>query len=156
MNVSVNLKVTASQIPCKCGGVGCLEAIAALSALAHNAKEAINRNTSSSLAEIDTIDGLAVLTAAAKNDRLSMRIVEEAFEYLGQAVAGLVNILNPEVLVFDNNINLAGKEAIETLMRSLHKNILPFSLTELKIKISTTPLYLCVLGGAVSVLDNCL
>ncbi|MCK5157234.1 MAG: ROK family protein [Spirochaetales bacterium] len=151
-----HLKVTASQIPCKCGGVGCLEAIAALSALAHNAKEAINRNTSSSLAEIDTIDGLAVLTAAAKNDRLSMRIVEEAFEYLGQAVAGLVNILNPEVLVFDNNINLAGKEAIETLMRSLHKNILPFSLTELKIKISTTPLYLCVLGGAVSVLDNCL
>ncbi len=151
-----HLRVTDSQVPCRCGGVGCLEAVAALPALARNAKEALGEKSSSCLAQIDNIDGLTVLTSAAEGDRLSLRIVDEAFEYLGQAVAGLVNILNPEVLVFDNNISLAGKEAIETLTRSLNKNTLPSSLTELKIKISTIPLYLCVLGGAVAVLDHCL
>ena len=151
-----HLRVTDSQIPCRCGGVGCLEAVAALPALARNAKEAISENSSSSLARIENIDGLTVLTAAAKGDRLAIRVVDEAFEYLGRAVAGLINILNPEAVVFDSNISLAGEEAVGALMRALKKNILPSNFAELKVKISSLPSYLCVLGGAVALLDLCL
>jgi predicted NBD/HSP70 family sugar kinase len=151
-----HLRVTDSQIPCRCGGVGCLEAVAALPALARNAKEAISENSSSSLARIENIDGLTVLAHAAKGDRLAIRVVDEAFEYLGRAVAGLVNILNPEAVVFDSNISLAGEEAVDALMRALNKNILPSNLAELKVQISSLPSYLCVLGGAVALLDHCL
>lgn len=149
-----HVRVVSNPIPCQCGGVGCLETVAALPALAKNAKSAIKENTNSILKSYKTINGRVVLEAAAKGDRLAAHIVDEAFDHLGSATGGIVNILNPQVIVFDNLINMAGNQAITTLMRSLQKSTLTTHWRCLKVCISNIDSFIGPLGGAATLLDE--
>ncbi|HBG27783.1 MAG: hypothetical protein A2Y10_03275 [Planctomycetes bacterium GWF2_41_51] len=150
-----HLRVTDAQIPCSCGGVGCLEAVASLSALAKNASQAI-AGKSSILAGQKQISGVDVIRAAAEHDRLASRIVDEAFEKIGIAVAGLVNILSPKIVLFDNTIEEAGPEAVTMLLRTLEKSVLISHQSQLETKISSIKSHLGAFGGAASVLDECI
>jgi len=151
-----HLRVTDEQVPCGCGGFGCLEAVAALPALVKNAEESLTENSDSLLNDYKKLTGMDVLDAASKGDRLASHIVDSAFESLARAVAGLVNVINPGLLVFDSTIAKAGEEAIATLKRSLQKNILASHQQNLEIKISSLEAFLGPLGGAAAVMDECL
>jgi glucokinase len=150
-----HLRVTDAQIPCSCGGVGCLEAVSSLSALAKNASQAI-AGKSSILAGRKQITGVDVIRAAAENDRLASRIVDEAFEKIGTAVAGLVNILSPKIVLFDSTIGEAGPEAVTMLLRTLQKSVLISHQSQLETKISSIKSHLGAFGGAAAVLDECI
>jgi N-acetylglucosamine repressor len=147
-----HLRITDEQTPCSCGGVGCLETCASLSALAKKASKAIP-GKGSMLNQNKPVCGIDVLRAAAKHDRLASRIVDEAFEKLGIAVAGLVNVLNPKMVLFDSLIDNAGSEAFLLLRRVLHKNVLISHQNHLEIKISTLKTHVGAMGGAAAILD---
>ena len=151
-----HLRVTDQQVMCRCGSVGCLEAVAAMPALAKQAQMALTENTQSILAGKDKSEGSEVLEAAAKGDRLATNIVDVAFEYLGSAIGGLVNILDPETIVLDNTLSRAGPKAIEVLMRALNKRISAFHAEDLEIRVSSIESYVGALGGASALLDRCL
>jgi len=151
-----HLRVTDKPIPCRCGGLGCLESVAAFSALVRNARESLNENSRSILSKIDLLDGSAVLSAAAAGDRLASHIVDEAFDYLGRAIAGLINIFNPEIIILDHNISIAGPEAFASLMRSLSKNSLLSHWKIINARITKLNSRIGALGGATAVLDHCL
>ncbi len=144
-----------SNAVCRCGGVGCLEAVASLTAIAQKAQSAA-KNSSSILLGKKNFTGVDVLKAASQNDKLALRIVDEAFEYLAAAVAGLVNILSPQMVIFDNIINEAGADVVAMLMRSLRKNILISHRRQLEMRISSLKSHIGAIGGAAAVLDNCL
>ena len=151
-----HVRVTDKPIPCRCGGMGCLESVAALLAITNNAKSAINENTDSILNSSTNITGHSVLEAASKGDRLASHIVDEAFDYLGRAVAGIVNIVNPEIIIFDNLISKAGEQAVTTLMRSIQKNTLSTHLKNIETRISKINSFIGPLGGGATVLDEAL
>jgi predicted NBD/HSP70 family sugar kinase len=150
-----HLQIGHSHAVCRCGGVGCLEAEASLSAIAKIATTAI-KNTNSILPPQQEINGVDVLKAAAKHDKLASRIVDEAFERLGIAVAGVVNLLSPKMVFFDSVIRQAGPEAIAVLMRILQKNILASHQRQLEIQISTLNSHIGAIGGAAGMLDTCI
>ncbi|HAL45913.1 MAG: hypothetical protein A2Y12_10400 [Planctomycetes bacterium GWF2_42_9] len=150
-----HLQVSDSNVVCRCGGVGCLEAMASLTALAQTASSSIESNNSI-LSQNKSITGMDVLRAAAQNDKLASRIVDEAFDRLGAAIAGLVNILSPKLVLLDNIINEAGPDAVTVLMRSLQKTILASHRRQLEIRISSLTSHIGALGGAAAILDNCL
>ncbi len=144
-----HLPLSDSQAVCRCGGVGCLEAVASLTALAKTAATAIESSNSSLMQKKD-LSGMDVLRAAAQHDKLASRIVDEAFERLGAAVAGLVNILSPKMVLFDSVISQA------VLMRSLQKTILASHQRQLEIRISSLASHIGAQGGAAAILDACL
>jgi predicted NBD/HSP70 family sugar kinase len=150
-----HLQISNSQAVCRCGGVGCLEAVASLTALAKTATASIESNNSN-LSQKRKLTGMDVLLAAAQQDKLASRIVDEAFERLGAAVAGIVNILSPKMVIFDSIINKAGSEAVAVLMRSLHKTVLASHQRQLEIRISSLTSHIGALGGAAAILDACL
>ena len=150
-----HLRISDSQVVCRCGGVGCLEAMASLSALVKTATADLDSNNSI-LSQKRNLTGMDVLHAAAQHDKLASRLVDKAFEQLGTAVAGLVNILSPKMVLFDNVINEAGPEAIAVLMRALQKTSLVSHQRQLEIKISTLTSHIGALGGAAAILDACL
>jgi len=150
-----HLQISNSQAVCRCGGVGCLEAVASLTAIAKTAAASIESNNSS-LSQKPELSGMDVLRAAAQHDRLASRIVDEAFERLGAAVAGIVNILSPKMVLFDSVINEAGSEAVAVLMRSLQKTVLASHRRQLEIRISSLTSHIGALGGAAAILDACL
>lgn len=150
-----HLQMTNSNVVCRCGAIGCLEAVASLTALAQTAIASV-KGHNIILLNKDSLTGIDVLNAAAQNDKLALRIVDEAFELLGTAVGGLVNIISPKIVLFDSIINQAGPEAIAVLMRSLNKAVLISHQRQLEIQISTLTSHIGALGGAAAILDSCL
>ncbi|MCK5114741.1 MAG: ROK family protein, partial [Phycisphaerae bacterium] len=151
-----HLRITDRQVPCRCGSVGCLEAVAALPGLARNVKEALTDNTTTELASLGNLTGTDVLLATAGGDRLALRVVEEAFDYLGRAVAGVVNILDPSTVILDNRLMQAGDDAVNSLQRSLTRNVSPFHSAKLQLSVSKVESHIGAIGGGVTVIDHCL
>jgi glucokinase len=148
-----HLKVTERPVPCRCGAMGCLEAVAALPALAKKLSDVQNEIPGAAGSHKPPQDGLAVLTAAAHGDRLATRVVHEAFAYLGSAVGGLINLLAPDRVVFDYRIGLAGEEAFNHLRFAARQSMLPTHLDHVQLSISTLQRPITALGGAVALLD---
>lgn len=76
---------------CQCGSFGCLEAIIGQSALIETARRE---------GVIGTDAGIAALAnVASGGDEAAQRIFAEAGHLLGRAIAGVVNTLDPELIV---------------------------------------------------------
>lgn len=88
---------------CRCGQRGCLETIVSEGALVNSAKELVEKNPDGQLAKtMQTGEGRPierVFTAAREGDALAKTLVEDASRYLGIALANLVNLLNPELIL---------------------------------------------------------
>lgn len=85
---------------CPCGTHGCLEAYASGRAVGDIAAEWLAQGrTSAALAREPVVDGAAVTRAARDGDPLATEVVTEAGRWLGVGIAGLVNALDPAVVL---------------------------------------------------------
>jgi len=151
-----HFRVTDEAVNCKCGGQGCLEAVASIPALAEQAALAVTGDSYSMLAKRESIDGVAVLKACAQGDRLAARIVERAYTYLANAASGLICTLDPELVVFSHPVMLAGEEAVKRLISMIQRNVAAFRLHPIEVRVSSQVSHVSVVGGAAAVLDRCL
>lgn len=93
--------------PCACGRAGCLEAYASGGAIAVTAREALALDaTPSSLRALPTgvVDGRAVSEAAASGDALAIAVLEQTGDWLGEGVTGLVNLLDPALVIVGGGV----------------------------------------------------
>lgn len=114
---------------CGCGRRGCLETYASATAVIRQAREAIEagRETSiKALAEASPkgLEARTVFMAAAQGDAVAQGIVDSLVRYLGLAVANLVNILNPEMVVIGGGVAAAGEQLLTPLRREVHQRAL--------------------------------
>lgn len=84
---------------CGCGSFGCLEQYSSASAITRMAEELKSEFPESGLAKIDAFDALTVYELGIAGDRLGIEVFRRAGVYLGIALSGLINVLNPEVIV---------------------------------------------------------
>lgn len=85
---------------CPCGNRGCLEAYASGSAIGLVAQERLaGTDDPSDLRDIDVVDGKAVTLAALDGDDLALDVLRDAGYWLGVGLTGIVNILDPELVV---------------------------------------------------------
>ena len=89
---------------CNCGNYGCLESYSSATGMVRSAIESIKKRKRTILlklatGEIKKITAKLIHEAAVKGDRLSLHILKEAGTYLGIAIANLMNILNPDMIV---------------------------------------------------------
>jgi glucokinase len=98
--------------PCPCGGTGHIESYVARPALAAAGREAAATFAGAELKRragdsIDQITAEIVLEAAEAGDEVAIGIVEKAAEKLGRALVGMVNLLNPSLIVLGGGIGEA-------------------------------------------------
>jgi len=84
----------ADGLPCRCGETGCLEAVAAGWALVRDMREAGQ--------PVDHVR--AVVELALAGDADARRLVRESGRRLGEALAGAVDLLNPQVVVLGGDL----------------------------------------------------
>lgn len=85
---------------CPCGTHGCLEAYASGRAIGAIAAEQLSDGRHSpALAREAVVDGEAVTRAARAGDALATEIIVEAGRWLGVGIAGLVNALDPSLVL---------------------------------------------------------
>ncbi|GAC1650080.1 MAG: glucokinase [Gemmatimonadaceae bacterium] len=106
---------------CKCGNYGCIEAYASGPAIAVRAREALVRGEEESIL-LSMVDGqpgkitaATVYDASQRGDALAREIVRDTARYLGAAVANLLNVFNPDVVVFAGGVMQAGDALFEPL-----------------------------------------
>jgi glucokinase len=91
--------------PCICGIRGCLAAYAAGVGIATEARRRAHPGDSLSTPDDDwDEDAEAVFRAAAKGETVARVLVEEACHALGASLGGLVNGLNPDVIVVTGGV----------------------------------------------------
>ncbi len=106
---------------CTCGNYGCLEAMAGGQAIARKAREAIEkgRRTQISAIEADKILAVNVAQAAQRGDLVAQQIITDAGTYLGIAVASLVNIFNPSLVVIGGGVSQIGDLLLEPIRKTV-------------------------------------
>ncbi len=111
---------------CSCGNHGCLEAMAGGNAIARRAREAVRlgRRTQLSTIDVERITARDVASAARMGDLVAQQIVTEAGFHLGVAVASLVNLFNPSMVVVGGGISQMGDLLLEPIRKAVRERSL--------------------------------
>jgi glucokinase len=103
---------------CGCGNRGCWEQVAAGRAIDRLGREAAREHEGSILRRLaggdpDTVTGRLVTEAARQGDPPALRVLSEVGRRLGEGIGGLVNILDPQIVVVGGGAILAGDLLLE-------------------------------------------
>jgi glucokinase-like ROK family protein len=121
---------------CTCGNHGCLEAFAGGRAIAQQATLAIASGRRTVLAEIkdgQPVTAADVLAASRRGDLLSQQIIRDAGYRLGTAIASLVNLFNPSMIVIGGGVSQMGDLLLEPIRQEVRKRSLKAASQSLKI-----------------------
>ncbi|TIC84330.1 ROK family transcriptional regulator [Nocardioides sp. GY 10127] len=118
---------------CRCGSRGCLEAYASI--------ETVQQMMSGQLPEAQFGE---IVDAAHAGSVAARRAIEDAGLHLGWALASIVNLLNPGVVVIGGTMALAGDLVLESARIGLRRHALD--------SVALTPVVVSELGNRASLL----
>jgi predicted NBD/HSP70 family sugar kinase len=109
---------------CSCGSRGCLEALASSARVIENVRTALQKGVSSKVLELAGDDPgkitIEIIADAARNgDSLAYRALSDAAAHIGAACADLVNLLNPQAIIFGGALFRAAPEILLDHLRRL-------------------------------------
>ena len=125
-----HMTLVAGGRPCHCRNVGCLEAYVGGWAIAARAREAAAEEPALGRPLVRRAGGLAEITAetvadaARAGDPLSGRIVAETERYLAAGLVGVVNAIDPEVLVLGGGVIEGIPSLVPGVARRLRRSAL--------------------------------
>jgi glucokinase-like ROK family protein len=131
-----HLTIVENGPKCDCGNSGCLEALAGGKAIANQAREAIKkgqRTLLSSMGPIESLTARDVTAAARKGDLVSQKIIASAGHYLGIAIAGLVNLFNPQTVIVGGGVAQVGDLLLQPIRDTVSQRSLKASARTVKI-----------------------
>jgi glucokinase-like ROK family protein len=144
---------------CSCGNYGCLEALAGGEAIARKARAAVQAGRRSQLGSISPLENISaedVAAAARLGDLVAQRIMTEAGVYLGIAVAGLVNILNPGMVVIGGGVAQVGDLLLEPVRQSVRERSLRSAAQAVRITSAVLGRRSTSMGAVVQALNSAL
>lgn len=111
---------------CNCGNRGCIERYCSASALIRMAREALADHPDTmilTMAENDPakINAKIVIDAAKAGDDLGLKLFHQYVEYLGEAIANVINFLDPEVVVLGGGVSKAGSFLLDAVRKEAPK-----------------------------------
>lgn len=114
---------------CNCGNRGCLEALVSGTAIAREGRRALKANPKSALARLcegrsDKVTSKLVFQAASAGDVAAKNIVAQTGRFLGIAVANIINLLNPEVVIIGGGVSKAGEDLLRHVRREAQRRTL--------------------------------
>jgi glucokinase len=99
--------------PCGCGNRGCWEQMASGRAIDRRGREAAEANPTSLILQLAgghpaAVTGPLVVQAAQQGDTVAIGVLAEVGRRLGEGIAGMVNILDPQIVVVGGGAISAG------------------------------------------------
>ena len=148
-----HLPMYQNEIICQCGKKGCLETEASGWALVDMFKEELKKGSSTVLTQKeispDNIKLSDIIQAALNDDVLAIELVAKVGERLGKAIAMLINIFNPELIILGGTLTSTQDYLRLPIQSSINKYSLSRVSNDTQIKISK-------LGNKAGVIGACL
>jgi glucokinase-like ROK family protein len=131
-----------TNIICRCGNVGCLEALAGGAALARDASEAAADSQSQylqqQLEKNGVVTGIDVTQGALRGDNWCVDAITRAGQQIGKILATLVNFHNPSVIVIGGGVSSAGNLLLASIRQTVYSRSLPLATRDLEIRLGDT------------------
>ncbi len=139
---------------CSCGNNGCLSALASCGAIIQGVAGAIRKGVHSRIQEIvdndfEQITIEMILQAAVQNDSLAFRVLNAAATHIGVALADVVNLLNPFVVIFSGPLFHSNPQLmLDSIQRVIRQRALEKAAHEVQLIVSTLGGDAAALGAA--------
>lgn len=105
--------------PCGCGNRGCVEVYASATAIVRMTRELVPRYPQSRLHTSEQLTAEEVYKSGLAGDELALEVFRRVGFYLGVALGGLINVLNPEVIVIGGGAAGGWDLFVEHLQREI-------------------------------------
>ena len=107
-------------IPCNCGNSGCVEQYCSATAIIRMARQQVLVHPDSlilSLADGDAskINAKIIFDAVREGDDIAEKIFRKYVAYLSQTIAGVVNFIDPEIIILGGGVSKAGDLLLNAL-----------------------------------------
>lgn len=137
---------------CNCGNNGCLEALVGNNYIISRVKKDIKKGQKTKIK--GEITPKSLFCAARAGDKYAKSIWKETGEYIGIALSGVVNMLNPELIIIGGGVSKAGSLLIKSIRDTVRKRSVAVAKDIVKIKTSKLGNDAGVLGAAALVIDS--
>lgn len=123
---------------CACGKRGCLEALCASAAILKRCRMHLGDNLTPAFKEVlnGDINELSIkklFAAARKKDEIALRTIKESAELLAKGLAGVVNLLNPEVVIVGGGVADGGAGFVEAVAQGLRNQACESAVENLRV-----------------------
>lgn len=133
---------------CRCGNRGCLESFVGAPALI----EEVNQQRSNGTPPVNSITD--IIAAAQQHDALSCQTVTKAGSFLGIAIANLINLFNPGLIVLGGELAAAGDILLNAVQHSVSQRAMPKAASEAIITVSQLGDNAVAIGAATLVIHH--
>ena len=108
---------------CGCGKCGCVEQYCSATGIATVARDYLAANdTPSSLRQLDKIIAKDVFDAAKENDAAALAILDQVFAYMGEFLANICCVVDPEIIVLGGGVSKAGQILVDGAQSAFRKH----------------------------------
>ncbi|MGI8872503.1 MAG: ROK family protein [Candidatus Limnocylindria bacterium] len=146
------------SVTCRCGNVGCLEALAGGQAVARDAELVARAGRSPRLAALLEREGHlsaeSVAWSASHGDPASVELLNRSAALVGSMLASVVNIFNPSLIVIGGGVSRAGDSFLAAIRETVYRRSLPLATRDLRIVRSELGEQGGVMGAAAMVADE--
>ena len=107
---------------CGCGKHGCVEQYCSATGIARLAKLALAESDApSALRNVEKIMAKDVFDAANAGDAIAKDVLEQVYAYMGEFIASLCCVVNPDVVVLGGGVSKAGQVLLDGVERNFKK-----------------------------------
>jgi len=103
---------------CNCGGIGCIEQYASATAMVRDYLEKLSASNKNINGKVTTE---IIFARAKEGEPEAIKTIDETCDYLGAALASIINAFNPEIIVIGGGVSEAGDEFIQQIWKSLNR-----------------------------------
>lgn len=143
---------------CFCGNRGCLETLGSALAMTRDAINRIQDNEPTILTdmisgELETLEAKHIFDAAKLGDNLACDIVNQAIDYIGMGIANLTNVMDPDYVVIEGGLSLAGEFLLTPLKAAWKKYRMNYSGKNTRIVLSDFGADATAIGASAMIFD---
>jgi glucokinase-like ROK family protein len=147
-----------ASVVCRCGNVGCLEALAGGAALAREGEAVAVAGRSErlrmALDQHGRVTAEDVARAASFGDPVAVSMLLGAGHRVGLVLASLVNFFNPSVVVVGGGVAQSGDQLLAAIRETVYRRSLPLATRELTIQRSSLGALAGVIGASAMVIEQ--
>ncbi len=110
--------------PCNCGKYGCVEQYCSATGIVRIGKKELAVNPSpSSLRNIKNLTCKDIFDAGKANDQVALEILDQVYRFMGEFLANVACVVNPEVIVLGGGVSKAGQPLLDGAKKYFTGNV---------------------------------
>lgn len=137
---------------CGCGNKGCLEQYSSATGITRLANRALAASDKASVLRTGEVSAKTVFDAVKNKDELAIEVAEQFGKYLGDGLAAIAGVVNPEAIVIGGGVSKAGEVLIDYIKPHYEENVFHGS-RDAKFTLATLGNDAGIYGSAKLVLD---